>query len=76
MDAVAEQERIEMKGGGMNVAGRTKSLILARFRDDESGADMIEYALIATLVALGAIAAIDSVGDKIANYYSSIGSSL
>jgi pilus assembly protein Flp/PilA len=65
-----------MRGGGADAAGRRGSPVLARLRDEESGADMIEYALIATLVALGAIAAIDSVGDKIANYYRSIGSSL
>lgn len=37
---------------------------------------MIEYALIATLIALAAIAGIQGVGTKIASYYSSIASSL
>lgn len=47
-----------------------------RFWHEESGADMIEYALIGTLIALAAIASIQGVGTKIASYYSSIASSM
>lgn len=65
-----------MRRSGGDAAGKTGPGVLARLRDEESGADMIEYVLIATLIALAAIAAVDQVGDKIANYYSSIGSSL
>ncbi|HEX3660371.1 MAG TPA: Flp family type IVb pilin [Acidobacteriaceae bacterium] len=64
-----------MRNSGWNPAGRKQSPF-ARLRDEESGADMIEYALIATLVALGAIAAIQGVGTKIGSYYSTIASSL
>lgn len=65
-----------MASSGWNPAGTDPSLLYARLQREESGADMIEYALIATLIALAAIAAIDGVGDKISNYYKSIGSSV
>lgn len=65
-----------MKVGGSNAAHRTGNPFLDRLRHEESGADMIEYALIATLIALAAIAGIQGVGTKIASYYSSIASSL
>lgn len=65
-----------MRRRGSNAAGETESPFLVRLRYDESGADMIEYALIATLIALAAIAAIQGVGTKIASYYSNIASSL
>ncbi|HZZ38345.1 MAG TPA: Flp family type IVb pilin [Acidobacteriaceae bacterium] len=65
-----------MKRGGSNPAGGMESPILARLRYEESGADMIEYALIGTLIALAAIASIQGVGSKIAGYYSNIASSM
>jgi pilus assembly protein Flp/PilA len=65
-----------MKRGGLNAADSRMSRLLSRFREEESGADMIEYALIGTLVALAAIAGIQGVGSKIATYYSNIASSL
>ena len=36
--------------------------LLKRLRQDESGKDLIEYALIAALIALAAIAGLKSVG--------------
>ena len=44
--------------------------------NDESGQDLIEFALIAALVALGAIVAMGSLSNKISNEFNSIGSSL
>ncbi|MGC2300777.1 MAG: Flp family type IVb pilin [Acidobacteriaceae bacterium] len=44
--------------------------------DDESGQDLIEYALIAALVALGALAAMGSLSNQISNEFNSIGNSL
>jgi pilus assembly protein Flp/PilA len=43
---------------------------------DESGQDLIEYALIAALIALGAIVAMKSLSNKISNEFNTIGSSL
>lgn len=51
------------------------SLIRALVRD-ESGQDLIEYALIAALVALGAIAAMGGLSNQISNAFNSIGNSL
>lgn len=65
-----------MRETTVNTVTRVVVPLLARLRTEDSGADMIEYVLIASLIALGAIAAMQSVGNKIAGYYSSIGSSL
>jgi pilus assembly protein Flp/PilA len=50
---------------------RLKSLLT-----DDSGQDLIEYALIAALIALGAIVAMKSLSNKISNEFNTIGSSL
>lgn len=50
--------------------------ILKALWQDESGQDMIEYALIATLISLVAIASVSSLGNIISNYYNNIGNSL
>jgi len=44
--------------------------------NDESGQDLIEYALIAALIALGAIAAMGGLSNSISNEFNSIGNSL
>ncbi len=43
---------------------------------DESGQDLIEYALVAALIALGAIAAMNGVATGISNAFSAVGSDL
>jgi len=43
---------------------------------NESGQDLIEYALAAALIALGSIAAMNSVATGISNAFSAVGSSL
>lgn len=54
---------------------QVKSLLRALFTE-ESGQDLIEYALIAALIALGAIVAMGSLSNSIANEFNTIGSSL
>jgi pilus assembly protein Flp/PilA len=44
--------------------------------NDESGQDLIEYALIAALIALAAIGAMSTLSNKIGNEFNAIGSSL
>lgn len=46
--------------------------LLHDFLNEESGQDLIEYGLIATLAALAAIAAVQGLGTTIANYYNDI----
>lgn len=47
-----------------------------RLLRDESGQDLVEYALIAVLIALAAIAAMKTVGTNIGSQYNMIGSSV
>lgn len=51
-------------------------MLLKNLMNDESGQDLIEYALIAALIALGAIVAMTSLSTKIATEFNTIGSSL
>ena len=44
------------------------------FVQDESGATAIEYALIAALLSVAVIAALQTLGTKLSNTYSKIGS--
>jgi pilus assembly protein Flp/PilA len=46
------------------------------FVKDESGQDLIEYALVAGLIGLGAIAAMTGLAGKIGNTFNSVGNSL
>ena len=43
---------------------------------DESGQDLIEYALVAAIIALGATAAMTTVSRNITNVFTKIGNSL
>ncbi len=43
---------------------------------DEAGATAIEYGLIAALIAVAAIAALDSLGDELSTTFSGVGSQL
>lgn len=46
--------------------------LLVGFHKDESGQDLIEYALIAALIALGAITIMGSLGTTITNVFTSL----
>lgn len=50
--------------------------LFARLMREESGQDLIEYALIAALIALAAVGAMQTVGSKISNTFNSVGSDL
>jgi pilus assembly protein Flp/PilA len=50
--------------------------VFASFMKEESGQDLIEYALVAGLIGLGAVVAMTSLSGKISNSFNSIGSSL
>jgi pilus assembly protein Flp/PilA len=49
---------------------------LAALIKDESGQDLIEYALVAGLIGLGAVVAMTSLSGKIGSAFNSIGSGL
>jgi pilus assembly protein Flp/PilA len=46
------------------------------FLQDESGQDLIEYALLAALLGLSAVTAIKGIGTKLASTFTSIGTSV
>jgi len=50
--------------------------VLRALHNDESGQDLIEYALVAALIAFGAVAAMDTLANNINNAFSGIGSQL
>ena len=50
--------------------------MLRAFLKEDSGQDLIEYALIAALIALGAIVAMGGLSNQIASEFNTIGSSL
>ena len=50
--------------------------ILARFVKDQSGATAIEYGLIAALVGVAIIAALNTLGSKLSSNFNNIGSQL
>ena len=50
--------------------------LFAKFLCDESGQDLIEYALIAALIALSAVGAMSTVGSSISNVFNSVGSDI
>ncbi len=56
----------------MNISHRMLTNLLA----DESGQDIIEYALMAALIALAAVSAMQTVGKKISNTFNSVGSDI
>ena len=54
----------------------TLHTLVSSLHEDESGQDLIEYALICALIALGAIAGMKAVANYINNAFSSIGNTL
>jgi pilus assembly protein Flp/PilA len=50
--------------------------LLKRFVQDESGQDLIEYALVAALVGLGAVASMQGLSNSIGNAFNGVGTSL
>ena len=49
---------------------------LESLRQDESGQDLIEYALVAALIALGAVATMQTVATAISNAFATINTQL
>jgi len=54
----------------------TTKMLLKNLLQEESGQDLIEYALIAAFIALVAITALGSLGNKIGSEFNTIGSSI
>lgn len=57
--------------------GRINSIqALQRFFIDESGQDLVEYALVATLISLGATASMSSVATALSTAFTNLGTKL
>ena len=54
----------------------TKAADYLRFKGNERGASMVEYALLVVLIAIIAIAAINMVGGEVRGAFETVGSSL
>ncbi len=54
----------------------TRMSMLSALIRDESGQDLIEYALVAAIIALGATAAMTSLASSITSAFTKIGTSL
>jgi pilus assembly protein Flp/PilA len=50
--------------------------LLIRLVQEESGQDLIEYALVAALIALGALTGMKTLANDIGSAFNSVGSSL
>jgi pilus assembly protein Flp/PilA len=50
--------------------------LIARFVREEDGQDLIEYALLAAIVALGAVIAMQGLRDDIGNAFGEVGNQL
>jgi pilus assembly protein Flp/PilA len=59
-----------MRGGRIGKEGAMGSL--RSFVQDESGQDLIEYALLASFLAIASVAAVRTLGGKVAGFYESL----
>jgi pilus assembly protein Flp/PilA len=50
--------------------------MLVKLLRDESGQDLIEYALVAAIIGLAAVAAMSTLASNISNAFSAVGSKL
>jgi pilus assembly protein Flp/PilA len=50
--------------------------LLQNLMSEDSGQDLIEYTLIAALVALGAVAALRTLGNTVNNTFANVGSAV
>lgn len=50
--------------------------LFTRFAQDESGATAIEYGLIAALISVGVIAALQTIGTNLKTAFNSVGTAL
>ena len=58
----------------MNI--RPYKTIFLHLLQDESGQDLIEYALVAALIGLGAVVSMRTLSTKIGNAFTTVGTSL
>jgi pilus assembly protein Flp/PilA len=57
-------------------SGDNAMSLFTRFVRDDSGQDLIEYGLLVGIITVGAIAAITSIGPKVATYFNTLDTNL
>lgn len=60
----------------MVAGGHKMKHLIASFIQDESGQDLVEYALVVALIALGATASLSSLASSFSTAFSTVGSKL
>lgn len=55
-----------------NTRRRSMKALFVRFVREESGQDLIEYGLLIGIITIGCITAIQSIGPKVAGYFTSL----
>jgi len=58
------------------LAGKCHGLGLVNLIEDESGQDLIEYALVAALIGVGAVIALLGLSTRIASAFTTVGTNL
>jgi pilus assembly protein Flp/PilA len=69
-----ETEVLPRKADGLRLRSGTMQELLRRFVGDQSGQDLIEYAMLVSLIALSVIAGVTSLGTNIDQKYSTLAS--
>ena len=72
----AERHVAGTKGCGFRLGAMVMKTILSKLVRDEQGGEVLEYALIAGLIVVAAIAVITSVGGKVLARWTSLNGSL
>jgi pilus assembly protein Flp/PilA len=67
-----DEVRQKNKGGSMNNAKH----ILTNLMKEDSGQDLVEYALVAALIGLGCVGSISGLANAIGNTFNGVGSAL
>jgi len=52
------------------------SALLTQLQQDDSGQDLVEYALLGALIALGTVSSVKSVANGVATVFTSVGSTI
>jgi pilus assembly protein Flp/PilA len=73
---VAEDRSLRVPHGSDCERGETMKQLFRNILVEESGQDLIEYALVAALVGLGAVVSMGSLKNSISNAFNGVGNAL
>lgn len=70
------EQRVPRRRTGEKLTMKSINAVMQSLLRDESGQDLIEYALVAGLIGLGAVVAMTGLGTAIKNAFTSVSSQL